>query len=48
MHILDKKIIKKKKRLHTKTMFVPKVQLFQLVYLFVNSILPDKHGTKNL
>ena len=37
-----------KSRLHTKTIFVPKVQLFQLVYWFVNLILPDKHGTKNL
>ena len=37
-----------KSRLHAKTMFVPKVPLFQLVYWFVNLILADKHGAKNL
>ena len=29
-------------------MFDPKVQLFQLVNWFVNLILADKHGSKNL
>ena len=31
-----------------RTMFVPKVRLFAIVNWFVNLILIDKHGTKNL
>ena len=35
-----------KHKSHTKTMFVPELRPFPLVYLFVNLTLTDKHGTK--